>query len=218
MLDGFKDRLVNIRLRKDEKLTALGFVILGVVIVILIINIVYLNFVLFNSKNNSDGKISSQASTTSFSASTTQSTIASILPTTSTIQNNNNTSISQNTGVKDYFIPLGSGMSQATDWEDVPGVLAAVDFGQYQNIKEIKLEASVFVPTGNEIVWVRLFNKTDGHPVWYSEASAVSNANSYLISSPIAYDFGQKTYQIQIKTQLGALANLAQSRIHVSLK
>jgi hypothetical protein len=40
-------------------------------------------------------------------------------------------------GVKDYFIPLGSGTLQSTEWQNVPGVQAIVDFGQYPKIKNI---------------------------------------------------------------------------------
>ena len=112
---------------------------------------------------------------------------------------------------------MGSGSSQAGDWTDVPGLEASVDFGKYKSIKEIRFEASISVPTANEAVWVRLFNKTDQHPVWFSEATMTGGASSYLVSSPITYDKGSKTYQVQMKTQLKYTANLTQSRIHITL-
>ena len=212
MLNNFKDRLINIRLKKDEKLTATGFLIIGLVILILAANIIYLNFVFLknnvlvnNARNNTNSTVSTIISPT---INPIDSTITSTTQVSNPILNNTQAAI------KDYYIPLGSGTSQAGDWEDVAGALATIDFGQYQGIKEIRLEASILVPTGNEIVWVRLFNKTDQHPVWYSEVTA-NTANSYLISSPMVYDLGQKTYQVQMKTQLKIPANLTFARIHV---
>jgi hypothetical protein len=117
--------------------------------------------------------------------------------------------------IKDYFIPFGTGTSQAGDWTDVPGLQANIDFGNYQNIKEVHFEVSVNVPTGNQSVSVRLFNVTDKHPVWYSE---VTTNNNYVSSPAIIYDKGAKLYQVQMKTELQFLANLTQARIHIILK
>jgi hypothetical protein len=211
----FKDRLINIRLRKDEKQTSSRFLITGAITLLLAVNLIYLNFVFF--KNNkilvNDTKNNNPNSTISTVVSPA---VFQISPSVTPAPQVNNVNIDNTkVAIKDYYIPLGSGSSQAGDWEDVSGALATIDFGQYQSIKEIKMEASVVVPTGNEMVWVRLFNKTDQHPVWYSEVAVISNANSYLVSSPVAYDFGKKIYQVQMKTQLKVPANLIYARIHV---
>lgn len=118
--------------------------------------------------------------------------------------------------IKEYFIPLGSGSGSANDWTDIDGLIANVDLGTFQNIKEINFEISVNVPTANQTVWVRLYNKTDKHPVWNSEVNA-NGTGGYMVSQPLIYDKGEKTYQVQIKTQLNYPANITQSRLHIKL-
>ena len=121
--------------------------------------------------------------------------------------------------VKEYFIPLGTGQSQAGSWEDIPGAQVSADFGQYPHIKQILFEASVTIPSGSEWVSVRLFNETDMHPVWNSTVTSSGNVTSAaLSSSPIIYDIGRKIYQVQLQTQLQAPANLVESRIHIMLQ
>lgn len=119
-------------------------------------------------------------------------------------------------GSGEFFIPLGTGSSTANEWTDVPGVQAYVDSKQYKNIKKITFEASIVLPNGLQNVYVRLFNKTDKHPVWFSEISMPSSTTSQLIiSNHITLDPGNILYQVQMKTQLQAPANLVQSRIHI---
>ena len=124
----------------------------------------------------------------------------------------------QEPSVKEYFISFGSSSGQSENWSDVAGLAASVDLGNYQNIKEIRFETSINVPTANESVSVRLFNKTDQHAVWNSEITMSGGPSSYLVSSPIVYDKGSKLYQVQIKTQLNYPANIVQSRLHIILK
>lgn len=116
---------------------------------------------------------------------------------------------------KEYFIPLGTGSSTAGDWIDVSGVQATIDTAQYPKIKSVIFEATVQVPTGNQIVWVRLYNKTDKHPVWFSEVSMSGAGPVMLESQVITLDKGSKIYQVQMKTQLQFTASLNQSRIHI---
>lgn len=120
-----------------------------------------------------------------------------------------------NNQVKEFFIPFGSGTSTAKDWQDVSGLQASVDSGAYGRIKRVTFEASVFIPTGNETAWVRLFNATDGHPVWSSDVSIDGGIAKLLTSQPITLDSGTKTYHVQMKTSLEYPANINQARIHI---
>lgn len=124
---------------------------------------------------------------------------------------------SSGTAVKEYYIAFGSGTSMAYDWTDVTGLSAYVDSTQYGRIKSVVFEASVFIPTGNERAYVRLFNVTDKHPVWFSEVSLEGGQAQLLISQPIILDTGNKLYQVQMRTSLKYQANLAQSRLHVTV-
>lgn len=115
----------------------------------------------------------------------------------------------------EFFIPFGFGSSSAGDWVDIEGLQAYMDSTNYEGIKKVTFEASVRIPTGNQTAYVRLFNKTDKHPVWFSEVSMSGGTPQLLISDPITLDEGNKLYQVQMKTQLKFLAILDQARVHI---
>lgn len=127
------------------------------------------------------------------------------------------TVLQQAPAAKEIFIPLGTGQNSSSDWADISGAEVSIDSTKYPGIKQVIFEAAISVPTANETVWVRLFNATDGHPVWFSEMN-MGGASQFLTSQPIVLDTGDKTYQVQMKTQLQYPANLTESRIHITLQ
>jgi len=127
------------------------------------------------------------------------------------------TSDTASTFAKELYVPLGTGVNVTTDWVDVKGAAAYVNTSSYGTLKKVTFEASIGVPTGNQTAYVRLYNATDKHPVWYSEMTMAGVGPELLISSPITLDGGNKLYQVQMKSQLGATTNLLQSRIHILL-
>lgn len=118
--------------------------------------------------------------------------------------------------VKEFFIPFGGGQSQAEDWENLYGLEAYIDGSKYGNIKEAVFEATVQIPTGNEKVYIRLYNATDQHPVWGSEVSHEGGSPQILISSPIEMMKEKKLYRVQMKTSLKFLAILTQARVKIT--
>lgn len=127
------------------------------------------------------------------------------------------TNVSEISSVKEFFVPFGSGSATSDDWEDVGGLQANIDSTKYGKIKSAVFEASVRVPTNNEFVYVRLYNVTDKHPVWFSEVYFPGgNAATLLTSKPITLDQGAKLYKVQMKTQLKYQAFLDQSRLHIT--
>ncbi len=119
--------------------------------------------------------------------------------------------------LKETYIPLGTGVNTTTDWVDVKGAAAYVNAGSYGAIKKVTFEASIGVPSGNQTAYVRLYNATDKHPVWYSEMTMAGAGPELLISSPVTLDSGNKLYQVQMKSQLGVATNLLQARLHILL-
>ncbi len=117
---------------------------------------------------------------------------------------------------KEYYVPLGSGTNATDDWTDVAGASAYIDTSSYGKIKEARFEATVVTPAGSQRVWVRLFNATDKHPVWYSEVTTDTSGAQLLTSPTITLDKGNKLYQVQMKSQLKGLTNLNQSRVHIT--
>lgn len=119
------------------------------------------------------------------------------------------------TNNKELYVPLGAGTNTTTDWTDVKGAAAYIDSRLYGKIKKATFEASIGVPSGNQTAYVRLYNATDKHPVWYSEMSMSGAGPELLISSGITLDSGNKLYQVQMKSQLGVVTNLHQARVHI---
>ena len=117
--------------------------------------------------------------------------------------------------VKEFFVPFGTGSNSSDDWQDVGGLRATLSTANYGSIKTVTFEASVRIPTGNEIAYVRLYNVTDKHPVWFSDVSLEGGTPALRISKPITLDSGNKTYQVQMKTSLKFQAFLDQSRLHI---
>lgn len=120
--------------------------------------------------------------------------------------------------VREFYVPLGSGSGISTDWADTPGVQAYVDTGNYGKIKKVTFEVTIHIPTGNETAYIRLFNQTDKHPVWFSDVSIEGGDTKLLTSQAITLDSGNKLYQVQMKTTLGYSAVIDQSRIHITLE
>lgn len=125
------------------------------------------------------------------------------------------TATTTSSGIKELYIPLGTGTNGTTDWTDTKGAAAYIDSRLYGKIKKTTFEASIGVPSGNQTAYVRLYNATDKHPVWYSEMTLSGAGPELLSSSAITLDSGNKLYQVQMKSQLGATTNLLQSRVHI---
>lgn len=202
MTQVYPDRRILTELHKDERFTTLGFIIVGLFALVIIAGMYYL-YTNFSKKEKT--VVITKTIYVSASPAPTNAFISPTQP----IATQNNQS-----GVKEYFIPFGTGTNQTSDWTDVPGDEVSIDFGSYQNIKAIYFEVAVNIPSA-ESVSVRLFNKTDQHPVWYSDITTTTSG--YIVSQPIVYDGGNKIYQVQMKTQLQALAYLTQARIHIIL-
>lgn len=212
MLSYIRDRFLTQRIQRDEKEIKIGFIVTATFLAFLLANIIYLNvLILYNNATAPKNAAtiykppsSSKPSLSETPSSNQTATVTAPSPSTST------------NSVKDYYINLGSGSSQSSDWVDVPGTLSTFDIASYPNIKEVHLETNVNVPTANGSISVRLFNKTGNYGVWNSERTVQAQAvGDLIISQNIIYDRGPRLYSIQTKSQLGVLANVVQARIHI---
>lgn len=207
------------------------FLIFGFFMILVILNLIALDiWLFFAAKNNflgmekikvliADSKSAAPAKScpasclTKIKEATTSLSLAS--PTASISKNQTNLKQSQS-GVKEFFIPLGSGTSTAEDWTDLPGAQAVIDAGNYNKIKKVTFEISMRVPTGNQYAYVRLYNVTDSRPVWFSEFYYPGGSEQrYYVSDSISLETAPKLYKIQMKTQLKYPAILDQARIHI---
>jgi hypothetical protein len=117
--------------------------------------------------------------------------------------------------VKEFFVPFGIGSNSSDDWQDISGLNATLNPANYGSIKSVVFEVTIRIPAGNEIAYVRLYNATDKHPVWFSDVSLEGGSPQLLISKSITLDSGNKIYQVQMKTSLRSPAYLDQSRLHI---
>ena len=119
--------------------------------------------------------------------------------------------------VREFFVPLGVGSSTASDWTVITGIGAKIDTADYGNIKAATFEVTVWVPTGNQTVWIRLYNANTFQTVVGSEMTMSGGTPTLLISSPITLVTGDNLYQIQVKTQLGFTVKIDMARIRIKV-
>ncbi len=118
-------------------------------------------------------------------------------------------------GVREFFVPFGSGSGSAKEWSDVEGLSATINTSNYARMKTVTFEVAIRIPTGNQTAYARLFNVTDKHPVWFSDVSVEGGKALLVISQPLSLDSGSKTYQVQLKNSLGYLSYIDQSRLRI---
>ncbi len=201
-------------------------IFISIILLLILINLAYLDFMYFKNMTTSKKEnVQSQNQTLQTCPNACISEIYKVTsasklatPSAETTQTPTKTPSSASKPIsqtKEFFIPFGTGSSSAGDWEDVAGLKAYIDSTQYSSIKSVVFEASVRIPTGNQVAYVRLFNETDKHPVWFSEVSMEGGTSQLLVSQPITLSEGNKLYKVQMKTQLKFQANLDQARVHI---
>lgn len=214
MITEYREHFLRREIKDDERRATIIFAIEGICILTLFFYVLYLNKQLLQTKSAYEKKQETPALATTYTSPTPEPSPVFQPVAVSTTP----TPLVTKQSPKEYFIPLGTGVSTASDWTAVPGASAKVNFASYIDIKAVYFEAATFVPTGNQSVSVRLYNVTDKHPVWNSELTIDANTVDIQTSEPLITDTGGKVYQVQMKTQLQASANLTNSRIHIILK
>lgn len=118
---------------------------------------------------------------------------------------------------KEYFIPLGQGNGSATDWTVVSGIGAKINYTSYGKIEKVYFEATVRVPAGSQVVYVRLYNSSSGQAIANSDLTLSSNTSTLLTSKEISLTDtkDENLYQVQLKTQLGSTTYIDQARLRI---
>lgn len=210
----YQDRFFLVKLAQDERKAKIALLFIAFLLLLLLGNTVYLTLNSVREKPVTPSPVNSSANMPlqkNVSGVVTVTAVPSLTPSPTIVP----APVAQGAAVKEIFIPFGSGTNQSSDWQNVPGLTAQIDFGKYQNIKEVHFEATVGIPTQNESASVQLFDVTDGHPVWYSPITLTDG--QFVSSNPIVWESGPKVYQVQMKTSLQFLANLYSARLHIIL-
>ncbi len=116
------------------------------------------------------------------------------------------------------YVPLGTGSTTNNEWEDISGAEGYINTQSYPNISTVYFETSLRIPTKNGRVYARLYNVTDKHPVWNSEVSTDQDKSTFVGSSPITLDAGNKVYRVQMKTTLQYESILDFARVKIITK
>ncbi len=121
-------------------------------------------------------------------------------------------------GIKEIYIPLGSGSTQSTTYIELSGIESVIDMDNYPNVKEIIFEATLRIPTANGRVYAKLFNVTDKHDAWYSEVYAEGSSGYRAESGNVVLAPGRKLYRVMMKSTMGYEAILDSARIKILLE
>lgn len=116
--------------------------------------------------------------------------------------------------IREYFIPLGSGTTSKSDWEDLLGTDTLINPDNYGTIKEVQLSVAIKNPTKNGVVEVRLYNVTDKYVVYGSSVSS-SEKDITLTSSTFAFPTGTKLYRLQAKSGLSYTASIDNAKLKI---
>lgn len=120
--------------------------------------------------------------------------------------------------VKEFFIPLGSGLGNNLDWTTLTGIGANIDPANYGQIANAYFEVTARTPTGNQNVSIRLYNANTYQFVVNSDISFSGGAATIIVSKSITLLQGNNLYQVQIKTQLQKDTYIDQARIRIVTK
>lgn len=189
------------------------------IIVLLAANIVYLDIVVLDAivskKNEVPIAVTASETCSGACVQTLSDMVNARLATSVAVPTrNNSTQPALVTTPKEYYIPLGSGMTKSDIWETVPGVEATIDTSQYPKIKQVIFETYLRIPVGIGWMHVKLYNATDGHDVWGSEVKTESNISTYK-NAVVSLDPGNKRYTVKAMSTIRADSYLDNIRIKI---
>jgi hypothetical protein len=115
---------------------------------------------------------------------------------------------------REFIIPLGIGATTSQEYTSIPGAEVYIDTALYPNITSVTFETYMSIPTANGFAYVKLFNATDKHDVWFSEQSMETD-KIIMRESKITLDNGRKLYQVMMKSTMGYEAKLHAARIRI---
>lgn len=116
---------------------------------------------------------------------------------------------------REYYIPLGSGSTSKTDWDEITATETIIDPANYGSIKEAYFIASLKNPTQNGQAEAQLYNVTDKHLVWNSHTRMTGPISQTITSNIITLDKGAKLYRVQLKSTMGFTVSLENAKIRI---
>lgn len=116
---------------------------------------------------------------------------------------------------KEFYIPLGTGTTKSITYIALNTSDFYFDPSLYSKIKEIYFEIGVRIPTANGRVYVKLYNVTDQHDVWYSEVWGEGDKGQYISSPKITLEKDRKRYRVYLRNTMEYDAYLDMARLRI---
>ncbi|MFC1653289.1 hypothetical protein ACFL1M_00385 [Patescibacteria group bacterium] len=116
-------------------------------------------------------------------------------------------------GIREYFVPMGSGSTSKREWADVSSAQATVNSDRYGEIVSVYFEASIKSINGK--VEARILDRTSSEVIHNSNISSDSTSFEWKFSKPFELGKGGKTYMVQMKSSTGELAEMNQARLRI---
>lgn len=115
------------------------------------------------------------------------------------------------------YIPLGwVASSSAMDWTTISGQSVIIDTNDYPNMTGAQFEARIVNYQGNGTAYARLINTTNGNALLGSAVSANGTDYTWVTSATFSLSSGKNTYALQLKTNTGYNAQIADAHIKIN--
>jgi hypothetical protein len=117
--------------------------------------------------------------------------------------------------VRETYVPLGSGSTTKSTWDDQTGTDTIIDPANYGVVKEVYFIAALRNPTRNGQVYAQLIDVTDGHPAWGSQVILDGPESQTIQSGKITLEKGSKLYRVQLKSTLNFQVFLDNAKVRI---
>ena len=118
---------------------------------------------------------------------------------------------------REYHVFLGSGTTQSDSWVDIPESEVTINGSRYSGLEQAHLEAYLVVTNGIGRAYMKLYNVSAKHDVWFSEISTESDI-PVKVSLPITLDKGAQSYRLMAKSTIRSRMNIHNARIRILTK
>lgn len=115
------------------------------------------------------------------------------------------------------YIPLGwVASSQALDWTTISTQSITINSNDYPGMTSVQFEGRIVNYQGNGTAYARVINTTDGNAILSSQISASGTDYTWVTSSGFTLASGSKTYAVQLKTNTGYAAQIADAHLKIN--
>lgn len=122
----------------------------------------------------------------------------------------------QRTGVsREIYIPLGSGSTKKSDWDDLTATETIIDPSAYGTFRQAYLTYSLSNPTQNGQVEARLYNATDKYPIYGSHVIMNGPSSQTINTGEFPLPAGNKLYRVQLRSSLSYPAYLDNAKMRI---